>query len=397
MSQTASGSRRALVVVQANIEIDPRVIRQIDWLTSAGWTVDSLGLGKHPSPNVSTHYEMKPITKWTKKNRVKLALIHAFLPYRKRFQVLRQSHFPAAVSEAVQSGAYDLIILNDTHLLGWLSDTSVFPVDRKVAHIHVDLHEWFPAEIVNGTTRGKFLMQGYHRWLRNHIAHPAVDTRSLAVDNAEAYLRDFDIPRPLVVRNAPPFVAQKPTPVDDAHIRLLHHGLAAWKRGFRELIDAMRLVDDRFSLTLMLVGPDQTINEIKNYASDLGDKVRFDPPAPMTTLAQSINPFDVEVMFFPPVTENLKYALPNKFFEAIQGRLAMVIGPSKSMAEIVDEAGCGVVTAGWTAEDLAQSINELTGDSVRFMKTRTDSIASDLCAEGERHRFFESIGFPETS
>ena len=103
MSHTASGSRRALVVVQANIEIDPRVIRQIDWLTSAGWTVDSLGLGKHPSPHVSTHYEMTPITKWTKKNRVKLALIHAFLPYRTRFQVLRQSHFPAAVSQCVRA------------------------------------------------------------------------------------------------------------------------------------------------------------------------------------------------------------------------------------------------------------------------------------------------------
>ncbi len=393
-SETRSGLR-ALVVVESNIERDPRVRRQIDWLTDAGWSVDSLGFGDKPTPKIHDHFAIRPYPKWTGVGRLKLAAANLFLPYKARFRVLRQNYFPPEVSRRVRAGRYDLIILNDIQLLPWLSDTKTFPKKTRVAHIHVDLHEWFSAKIPNRTLQRRLTLEGYHAWGRNHIAHPAIDTRSLAVNNADAYLKDFDIPRPVVVRNIPPFVDQKPTPVSETNIRLLHHGAAAWTRGYRELIDAMRLVDVRFTLTLMLVGPDQTIREIMDYAGDLGDRVTLRPPAPMAELAHAINEFDVEVMFFPPVTENLVFALPNKLFEAIQGRLAVVIGPSASMVEIVEPTGIGVVTQGWSAEDLAQAINALSTDDVRRMKQASHALAPELSAEGERSRFFESIGFPE--
>jgi glycosyltransferase involved in cell wall biosynthesis len=389
-------TKTALVVVQSLVARDPRVIRQIDWLTSSGWEVDSLGLGPVPSSAVATHFEMAPLPSWNGFKLLKLAAIHAFLPFRSRFVKLRQSLFPSEVSQKVASGYYDLIIFNDIHLLPWMSDPQTFPPLKNVAQIHIDIHEWFPAEISRATTRAGFLMQGYHTWMRNHIAHPLVNTRSLAADAVDLYQRDFDIPSPVIVRNAPPFVDQEPSIVGPGPIRLLHHGVAAFERGLGELIEAMHGLDDRFSLTFMLVGQESTIEKLKALAQPLGSRVTFVPPAPMTQLAQEINEYDVEVMFYPPTSVNLQIAFPNKFFEAIQGRLAMVVGPTKSMADIIERERCGVVTDGWRIPDLIAALNSLTEESVTAMKQRSHAIAAQNCAESERSKFFESIGFPES-
>ena len=394
MTDSQHDPLRALVVVDTNVERDPRVRRQIDWLHEAGWIVDSLGVGQKPTPLVRNHFEMQAMPAWTGARRLQFGAIHAFLPFRLRFWTLRQSRFTRDVDRFVRGGEYDLLIFNDIHMLGWLSDRATFPRKTKVAHIHLDLHEWFPADIVATSRGAQSLMNSYHRWLRNHIASPLIDTRSLAADAVEMYTSEFSIPKPLIVRNAPPFVDQKPSKVGPGPIRLLHHGVAAWERGLRELIEAMGKVEDRFTLTFMLVGAPEFIDELKALAAPLGDRITFVPPAPMVTLAQTVNEYDAEVMFYPPKSVNLEIAFPNKFFEAIQGRLAMVIGPTKSMAEIVRKERNGVITNGWEVSDLVDAINSLTPENLTEMKKNSDAIAPDLCAEGERTRFFESIGFP---
>jgi glycosyltransferase involved in cell wall biosynthesis len=389
MASPSDHAKKALVVVLADVENDPRVRRQIEWLTSEGWTVDSLGRGVHPTPKVRNHYAMAAPPRWTK-TFLGLGLIHTLLPYRARFRVQAESLFPDEVSERVRSGEYDVVILNDTHLLPWLSNRSTFPTDARVAHVHIDLHEWFSADVPAGT-RGTFLLQGYHRWTRNHIVHPLVDTRSVAGGTAELYVEEFGVDHPILVRNAPPFEDLEPTPVDPAHIRLIHHGLAAWPRGFRQMVDAMRLVDERFSLTFMLAGSQKVIAELGEYIADQSDRISIVPPAAMVDLARTINPYDVEVMFFPPVTRNLETTLPNKLFEAVQGRLAVVIGPTKMMVQVVEEYGNGLVSPGWSPEELAATINQLTGDDVTRMKAISHTMAPLLSAENEKKAFFRSF------
>ncbi|MGV8884429.1 MAG: glycosyltransferase [Microbacteriaceae bacterium] len=390
MSSSSAAQKKALVVVLSDVENDPRVRRQIEWLTSEGWIVDSLGRGSHPTPKVRDHFAMAAAPRWSK-TFLGLGFIHTFLPYRARFRVQAESLFPAEVSARVRSGEYDVVILNDTHLLPWLSNRSTFPPASPVAHVHIDLHEWFSADVPAGT-RGTFLLTGYHRWTRNHIVHPLVNTRSVAGGTAELYVEEFAVEHPILVRNAPPFEDLHPSEVNPERIELIHHGLAAWPRGFRQMVDAMRLVDKRFHLTFMLAGSQKVINELGDYIADQTDRITIVPPAPMVDLARMINPYDVEVMFFPPVTRNLETTLPNKLFEAVQGRLAVVIGPTKMMADVVNEYGNGLVSEGWSPEQLAATINELTAADVARMKQISHTMAPLLSAENEKKAFFRSFG-----
>jgi len=387
-------NKTALVVVLADVSQDPRVRRQIDWLESEGWTVDSLGLGPHPTSHVRDHFTMTPVADWTR-TVPGLAVIHTFLSFRRRFKLLASSRFPAEVVRRVAEGQYDLLILNDTHLLPWLSDPTAFTERTSRTHIHVDLHEWFSRE-VSTATRGRFLIQPYHRWVRDHIGHRLIASRSVAGGAAERYVEEFGFEKPSLVRNMPSYEEQSPTVVDPERIELIHHGLAAWARGFREMVDAMRLVDERFVLTFMLAGSPSVIHGLGEYIGDQRNRIRIVPPKKMVDLAGAINAYDVEVMFFPPSTVNLELALPNKLFEAIQGRLAIVSGPTRPMVEIIDQTGIGVVTSHWTPESLARAINSLDASTITAMKDRSHAAAAVMSAETEKSLFFESLKLDQT-
>jgi hypothetical protein len=100
-------------------------------------------------------------------------------------------------------------------------------------------------------------------------------------------------------------------------------------------------------------------------------------------------------MFYQPDSRNLEFSLPNKFFEAIQGRLGLVIGESPMMSEIVTEYGNGVIVDGWSTEDLAATLAALTGERIAALKSASHRAAMDINAETERAAFLESIGASE--
>jgi hypothetical protein len=142
----------------------------------------------------------------------------------------------------------------------------------------------------------------------------------------------------------------------------------------------------------MLTGQESAMDELPAYIADQADRIRIVPPAAMRDLARTINAYDVEVAFFPPRTQNLVYTLPNKLFEAVQGRLAIVTGPTKLMVEAVEEFGNGVVTEGWSAHDLAVAINSLTPERITEMKLASHRAAEHANSEAERPNFLRSVG-----
>lgn len=380
----------ALIAVRSEIVVDPRVRRQIDWLVEDGWTVDTIGLGAAP-PGVRDHFALGPQAAWST-SRIGRGVMHAALPNRTKFDIMIRRRIPAEASARVRRGAYDLVIFNDIDFVAWLADRRTFTPAALAGHLHLDLHEYFPPHLPPGS-RLRIRVDSHHVWLRSFIGHPAWTTRSTVAGGiAEAYAAEFGVPRPDVIRNAPPYLDQTPSPVGDTRVRLIHHGVAQWQRGLREVVEAMRLLDARFDMTFMLAGSAEVVAELRELAADVADRVHIVPPAPMAELSQVVNQYDLQVMFYPPKSENLRWALPNKLFESVQGRLGLVIGPSPMMAEIVEQYGNGIVASGWHPADLAAAIGRLTPARVREFKAASDRAAHDLSAEHERGVFLRVLG-----
>jgi glycosyltransferase involved in cell wall biosynthesis len=391
MSEQPGTRRTALIACESNLIGEPRVRTQIDWLVSEGWVVDTLGRGPHPSGNVRNHFVMGHAP-WYSQPRLVKGLIYTFLPFRLRSRILTESMIPAELKGRTRRGSYDLLLVHDLVFLPWAANRANELVPRNGGQRHIDLHEHFleapPAQFDRIT---RLLIASYHRWVRHFIGSSEFTSRSTVASGiADLYEDEFRI-RPSVVRNTTPYFELSPSSVDAAHINLVYHGNADLSRGLSVLIDATRLLDARFTLNLMLTGSVEGQNQLRALTSDIPDRVAFVDPVPLREVPNRLNDFDLEVMFFPPVRPSLLYALPNKLFEAVQGRLGLVIGPSPCMAEIVNEFNNGVVVDGWTAEDLASGINALTPVDVEAMKAASDRAAKDLNSEKEKYRFLGAI------
>jgi glycosyltransferase involved in cell wall biosynthesis len=191
-----------------------------------------------------------------------------------------------------------------------------------------------------------------------------------------------------VVTNAPAFhPALAPTPVSADRIRLVHHGAAVPARRLEQMVVLGPLLGPRFELTFMLVESDPA------YFARLRDRAAghprtvFRPPVPMPELPARLNEFDLGVYLLEPNSFNNRYALPNKFFEFLQGRLGVAVGPSPEMARIVRDTGAGIVAPDFRPESLAAALNRLTADDVRRFKEAAHAAAREYSAEVNRETF----------
>lgn len=375
-------TKRALVISQSVLVSDPRIRREIDWLAGDGWQVDTLGLGEHPDDAVRDHFALGSQAAWVR-SKLGVIVVYTLLPGRRTFARLTEDRIPAEVERRVREGEYELILFNDTDLIPWVGNRVTFGPASAATHIHLDLHEFHePTLKLNSPWR--LLTRRYYRWARRFIGHARFTSRSTVASRiADLYATEFGFERPSLVRNIPPFEQQSPSPVDGEAVRLIFHGLGSRKRGLREIVDALRLLDDRFTATFMLMGNPIANAEIREYASDLPDRVIFRDPVPMRELSKVVNQYDLEVMFYRPESANLEFALPNKFFEAIQGRLGLVIGESPMMAELVRQYDNGVIVSGWTAVDLADALRSLTAERLTQLKEASHRAARELNAEAE--------------
>lgn len=374
-------SGTALVLSHTLFERDPRVRREVEWLLADGWVVDTVGLGRAALPGVRTHFEFAAEPSWLRSPLSK-GVVHSVLPPRARLRPLIESRVPSALRDGLAADSYDLVLVNDIVLLPLIQH---LPESSRV--VHVDLHEFHLPDL-DPAMRGARLANSFHRWTRAWIGDPRIRSRStVARGIAELYRDEFAVPEPALIRNCPPAEPLNPSPVADDRVELVYHGVAAWERGLRTVIDAMAGLPERFRLNLILVGGDQQLAAVGEAIADLGPRARILPPVRVAEIASRINEFDLEVMFYPPLTENLRLALPNKLFEAVQARLGVVIGESPMMADIVREYGNGLIVEGWSSADLVRGLERLAAEEIRAFKRGSDAAAADLNAEHEREAF----------
>lgn len=381
---TAS-TRRALVVCYSDLAHDPRVLKQINWLASDGWQVGSLGFGEHP-PHVTDHFVLSQ----RERSRVGVALAMLLLPKRLRFQYLTRYRIPKKLVEAFDQ--YDAVVINEIDLLPWVEQMRKYTRTRR-QHLHLDLHEFHEYDAPAGLPRLlSSKLRSYHGWKRALIGEIYFDSIStVAPGIATLYASEFGLADIQLVLNSKPYVEATASTVDTNRIELLYHGYAQMERGLSVLLEAATLLSERFAINMMLTGPTTEIDAVKQLAVEKNVSVNWLDPVPMNEVSTYINRFDVEVIFYPPNNPNLLHSFPNKFFESLQGRLALVIGHSPSMQAVVDEYQNGFIVEGWTAADLAGLLNSLDGQDIQRAKDRAAAAAAELNEENDRRRFLDLL------
>ena len=188
-----------------------------------------------------------------------------------------------------------------------------------------------------------------------------------------------------MVTNSPLFENISPHSTGSV-VKIVHHGIGAPIRKIELMAEAVKLLDERFELYLILVNGDP--DYIRRLESDYSDcsNIHFLPPVPMPDIAKFISQFDIGMFILEPEIFNYEWALPNKFFEFIQGRLAIAVGPSPEMARIVQDYGLGIVSPDFSAESMATSLRSLSPQDIDEYKQNSDQCAELFSAKSNREK-----------
>ena len=279
--------------------------------------------------------------------------------------------------------AFDVAIANDLEALPLaLSCAGPRPVI-------LDAHEYTPREFEDRLV-WRLSHQGHANYLCKTYLQKAARVITVADGIAEEYRRNFGV-KPVVIQNAAPSHTLAPCATSIRPVRMIHHGHAMPARQIEKMIEIMDWLDDRFELDLMLVPTlPHYVQKLKDKASP-NSRIRFIPPVSMEELIPFTNTYDIGLYLLPPSSFNNCQALPNKFFEFLQARLALAIGPSPEMAKIVREFACGVVADDFEPVTLARMLNRLTSADIDLMKAGSNRAARAYTAENNAEKLRELV------
>ena len=249
--------------------------------------------------------------------------------------------------------------------------------------IYFDAHEYFPRyteRIVWKLFERPLILYALKK-SKNEIFIMSTVCPSLA----RMYAKFFDFNKDFVqiITNSPDYEAGLiPISLDNKkRIQLIHHGGALRARNLEAMIDMMEyLPQDKYEMNFMLVESDRTYYEELIERAKKYPNIFFIKPVDVNEISRFINKFDIGIYILDNKDINHKYALPNKFFEFVQARLAIVVGDSSEMRNYINKYNLGVSANSNNPEELANEILKLSKQDIMRFKINSDKHAEVLSA-----------------
>jgi glycosyltransferase involved in cell wall biosynthesis len=163
-------------------------------------------------------------------------------------------------------------------------------------------------------------------------------------------------------------------------------------KGIEAAIKTLRLLDERHTLDLIVFPTPLFAVKIKFLARLLGvsNRLTVKPGVPLAELPLILNAYDVALIIMSNVTSGHLNALPNKLFESIQSKLAIVTGPNPAMRTIVQKYELGLSLDSWNPEEAASVINSTAAKSWSRHKSNS-RIASQKLSSRQSRLVFKQI------
>jgi hypothetical protein len=172
---------------------------------------------------------------------------------------------------------------------------------------------------------------------------------------------------------------------------MIHHGGLNPSRNAEKMIELMDHLDQRFQLEFMFVNTNSNYLKRLKYLARRNPRIRFRDPVDMHAIVRTINHYDIGLYLLSPAGFNNRMALPNKFFEFIQARLALAIWPSPEMTKVINKYNCGVVSEEYSVESMAEALSNLAVEDIVKLKTNSHKASKELCAEKNKDFFLNTI------
>jgi len=358
----------------SNIDRDGRVLRQIDYL-SQKYLLTVIGYGTPPD-----RFAKNPGINWRVIKQPGITFLKIIKKIFGRFiqaPFLPKTHPAYRYAVETECVAY---LANNWDSLPFAA-LAARKMDKKLI---LDLHESYKSWYWG-------LANNLIKFVFNNYAKDVNASTAVVKPIADEH-QQFGLD-PIVLRNIPsiPNTLTNINQTNPNKIRLIHHGIASPKRCPEIMIKSLASCDPCYELHLVFVNHESPYTKsLQNLAENVAPgRIFFHPPFPPLEIVQNISKYDIGFFPLPPTNFNYKIALPNKLFEFIAAGLAVCIGPSPSMADIVNQYQCGVVAPSFDPDMLAEILNKTNAEKWDQLKKASLEASKVLNADVEMERLFQ--------
>lgn len=287
-----------------------------------------------------------------------------------------------AVKEAlrlVSGKQFDVIVANEARALPLAHHLAAETTPKTP--VWGDMHEWAPEERAH-VLAWRLLVKPY----MTHVCKVYIPkTEAVSAVNASiARLYDARFGSSSnIVRNAAPFQELLPSEMVHGVVRLAHSGAAVPGRNLEGMIEAAIALGAGYTLDLYLVKArdgGKYWEQLRKQAAG-NDRITFHDAVAPTELAATLNQYDVGVFSLPPKTTNHQLMLPNKFFDFVQARLAIVFSPSPETSKLILDHELGKVAADYSTNALVEAVRSMSREDIKTFKENSHIAARLLSSE----------------
>lgn len=370
--------KKILILSYSNLKSDPRIQRQIKALKDI-FDIEVSGFSDSGHDTIP-FFQIYVQPRFSLKRKIKRFI--QFLTH--QFENYYWDSGKKNLAEKLSKNNYDLVIANDIHTL-----PLALEIIRNKGKVYFDAHEYHPKEFDDN-----FKWRLFHKPFIEYLCKkyiPEAHAFSTVCEGIAKEYNKYTGRMPVVITNATYYSDMQPSAVVKDNIKLIHHGAAIPGRQIENMIDIMKELDNKYSLFLMLTGRgSKYYTELVQHASKYKN-VFFVDPVPYNEIVTTINKYDIGVYCLPPGNFNNHFALPNKFFEFIQARLAIVVTPNPEMANLVRSYDLGIVTDDYRSDTMAGEITKLSAGEITKFKENANLAAKVLCAEENMKKINEIV------
>lgn len=395
--------KRVLILAAANISTCPRPMRMVEILKNH-YDVSVMGIDNDDGVKMLAVPGVKSFSYPAYKRRNKFGELKLWWDVVLRhWDVLSFIPNRLEIIEHLKYHHYDVIICHDLLLLPVLfagletrieciqdsmsNVESSFSTCQKTTSLHLqntkvvfDAREFYPWQNTS-SLRWKVLFKAFNEYLCATYASRVDKIFSVSPRFCELYRKHFGLKcEPLL--SLPPLYDLSPKPVDSQKMKILYHGALNQNRDIHKIIELCTLLDERFCIDFIFTGGEKKFRQ-KIFArlEELQKRthsVRILPAVKLEEIVPFGNSYDIGLIYIPEHNRNLCATLPNKLFEYIQSRLALLLPPIPSIVPFVKRYGNGIVAKDFRIDSLAVALNDLSADEIWSLKYASHMAAQEL-------------------
>lgn len=239
----------------------------------------------------------------------------------------------------------------------------------------LNTHEYYPLEYENQLDwlRNNFKM---NQWIgKTYLSH-CNSCFGVSEHINQRYLDEFGKDF-VYIPNDKKYLNIEPSEVTDT-IKLVHHGNAIPERGLEAIGDSICLLPASYTLTFILVEIDPEYLQAFQDRYHNEKRICFKKEVEVKDISASLNSYDIGLCIIEPSNFTYKYCLPNKFFEFIQARLAIIAGLNPEVVMLTEKHNLGLSIGSHDANSIAKTILRMSKSEIVKFKQNVHRKANEL-------------------